>query len=123
MHFTEEHEWVSEADGDFKVGISDYAQSELGEVVFVELPDVGSSVKKGDSIMTVESVKAVSNVYAPIDGEIVSVNEALEGAPELVNESPESDGWMVVIKAENAGQLEALMDEEAYKTFVEEVSK
>ena len=123
MHFTEEHEWVCEAEGNFKVGISDYAQSELGEVVFVELPDVGSSVKKGDSILTVESVKAVSNVYAPIDGEVVAVNEALEGSPELVNEAPEADGWMIVLKAENSGQLEDLMNQEAYKKFVDEVSK
>jgi len=123
MNFTKEHEWISKEGESFRVGISEYAQTELGEVVFVDLPEVGTKVSKGDSLLTVESVKAVSDVYAPVDGEIVEVNSALEGSPELVNESPQAEAWMVAIKPSDAGQVEALMNEADYQKFVDEVSK
>ena len=116
-YYTEDHEWVS-VDGDKgKVGITAYATEQLGDVVFVETPDVGKKVKKGDDMAVVESVKAASDVYAPVSGEVVEANAALAEAPETVNESPEGEGWFCAIRLSDTGELDALMDEAAYTEF------
>jgi len=116
-YFTEDHEWVK-VDGDTgTVGISAYAAKALGDVVFVELPDVGAEFDKGDEAAVVESVKAASEVYAPIGGEVTAVNEALEDAPETVNASPDGDGWFLKIKIADADELSSLMDEAKYKAY------
>lgn len=112
--YTEDHEWVT-VEGDVAtVGITAYAAGQLGDVVFVELPDTGKTLKKGDEFAVVESVKAASEVYAPVDGEVVAINDALEGEPAKVNEDPAGEGWFVKIKLADASQLDALMDEDAY---------
>ncbi|WP_296721091.1 glycine cleavage system protein GcvH [Erythrobacter sp.] len=117
-YFTDEHEWI-DVDGDVAtVGITDYAQSQLGDIVFVELPAVGTSVEKGKDAAVVESVKAASDVYAPITGEVTEVNPALEEDPALVNSAPEGDGWFFKMTIGDSGQLEGLMDAAAYKDFV-----
>ena len=120
MRFTKEHEWVEEMDGGVAaIGVTAYAADQLGDVVFVELPEVGKSVSKGDSLAVVESVKAASDVYAPVTGEVVEVNEALGSAPETVNAMPERDGWFARIKVTDAAQLEELMDRHAYEQFLQ----
>ena len=116
-YFTDEHEWI-EVDGDTAtVGITDYAQGQLGDIVFVELPSAGTSLSKGGDAAVVESVKAASDVYAPIDGEVTEGNGALEDDPALVNTAPEGDGWFFKMTIGDASQLEGLMDEAAYKSF------
>ena len=116
--FTKEHEWIR-IEGDVAViGITDYAQGQLGDIVHVELPAVGKKVKKGDEAAVVESVKAASELYAPISGEVVAANEALGGNPALVNSSPDGEGWFVKIKPADKGELKDLMDEAAYKTYI-----
>lgn len=118
IKYTEDHEWI-DADGDVAtIGITDYAQKALGDVVFVEVPEVGASFAKGDEVSVVESVKAASEVYAPLDGEIVEVNEALEGEPSLVNTDATGGGWFFKLKLNAVGDLDDMMDEEAYNTFV-----
>lgn len=118
IKFTEDHEWIS-VEGDIAtVGITDYAQGQLGDVVFVELPEVGREVAKGDEAAVVESVKAASEVYAPLGGEIVEVNDVLDGAPATVNEDAEGAGWFVKMKLSDPSELDNLMDEVAYKSFV-----
>ena len=117
--YTEDHEWIAAADGVGTVGISDYAQEQLGDVVFVELPAVGQTLAKGAEACVIESVKAASEVYAPISGEVAEVNEALVDNPGLVNESPFGDGWFIRIKLADPAELDGLMDEAAYKSFVE----
>ncbi len=118
IKFTEDHEWIS-VEGDIAtVGITDYAQEQLGDVVFVELPEVGREVAKGDEAAVVESVKAASEVYAPLGGEIVEVNDVLDGAPATVNEDAEGAGWFVKMKLSDPSELDNLMDEVAYKSFV-----
>ncbi|MEM1044499.1 MAG: glycine cleavage system protein GcvH [Pseudomonadota bacterium] len=115
--YSEEHEWIS-LEGDVgTVGITDYAQSQLGDVVFVDLPAVGQAVEKGGDAAVVESVKAASDVYAPVSGEVVGVNEALAETPELVNAEAESGAWFMKIKLSDTGELEGLMDAAAYKAF------
>lgn len=117
-YFTDEHEWI-DVDGDIAtVGITDYAQGQLGDIVFVELPAVGTSVAKGKDAAVVESVKAASDVYAPIDGEVTETNGALEEDPALVNTAPEAEGWFFKMTIADAGQLDGLMDEAAYKDFI-----
>lgn len=119
MKYTDEHEWLL-IDGDtVKVGITDYAQKALGDVVFVELPETGATYEKGDDAAVVESVKAASDVYAPISGEITETNTALEDDPSLVNSSPLDDGWFFIMKAADAGEMDDMMDEAAYAEFVE----
>ena len=114
VRYTDDHEWAKqEADG-IKVGITDYAQDQLGDIVFVELPEVGDTFDKGEEFGTLESVKAVSEMFMPIGGEVVTINEALEDKPELVNNEPYGGGWMIVLKPNDAGALEALMDKAAY---------
>ena len=118
-YFTDEHEWI-DVDGDIAtVGITDYAQGQLGDIVFVELPAVGTSVAKGKDAAVVESVKAASDVYAPIDGEVTETNGALEEDPALVNTAPEGEGWFFKMTIADAGQLEGLMDAGAYKAFID----
>ena len=113
--YTKDHEWIR-LDGEYGiVGITAYATEQLGDVVFVELPEVGKTVKQGDELAVVESVKAASEVYAPVSGEVISVNDALEGEPGKVNEAPDAEGWFVKIKLADAGELEGLMDDAAYK--------
>ena len=119
-YYTEDHEWIA-LEGDIAtIGITDYAQSQLGDVVFVELPEVGSSMDQGDEAAVVESVKAASEVYAPIDGEVTETNSALEEDPSMVNSEAEGKAWFMKMKVGNAGQLDALMDADAYKAFVAE---
>ncbi|MDD5080469.1 MAG: glycine cleavage system protein GcvH [Candidatus Omnitrophica bacterium] len=118
IKFSESHEWIK-VDGDTAVlGISDYAQKELGDIVYVELPGVGTVLSKGDTIATLESTKAASEVYAPVDCEVLKVNEELISAPQLLNESPLDKGHIVKIKIKDMSQIETLMDEEAYKDFL-----
>ncbi len=119
LRYTNDHEWVR-VDGDIAVvGISDYAQEQLGDVVFVELPDIGVSFNRNDDAAVVESVKAASEIYAPISGEILEVNGALSDAPETLNSDPTGDGWLFKISIADAGEVDALMDEAAYKAYVE----
>ncbi len=118
LRFTREHEWVR-VDGDVGTcGISDYAQSQLGDVVFVELPAAGKKVKRGGEAAVVESVKAASEVYAPVSGEVVESNAALPDNPARVNQSPMGEGWFMKIKLSNKAELAELMDEAAYKTYL-----
>ena len=117
--YSKEHEWVSVDDGVATVGITDFAQKELGEVVFVELPEVGQTFDVGDEIGTIESVKAVSEIYAPVAGEVVEVNGELDDAPENVNESAHDDGWLCKIRMSNAADLEALMKADEYQEMTE----
>lgn len=120
LRYSEEHEWVL-VEGDIAtIGISDFAQQQLGDVVFVELPEVGRTVARGAEIAVVESVKAASEIYAPITGEVVEVNEALSDEPAMVNQSPEDDGWFFKIRLSDAAEVAELMDAAAYKTFTDE---
>lgn len=117
--YTKDHEWIRVDGEEGVVGITAYATEQLGDVVFVELPEVGKTVKQGDELAVVESVKAASEVYAPISGEIIAVNEALEGEPGRVNEAPDTDGWFVKIKVADKSELESLMDDAAYKAHLD----
>ena len=118
LRFTKDHEWIR-ADGDVgTVGISDYAQSQLGDVVFVDLPEVGKAVKAGDEAAVVESVKAASEIYAPVSGTVVAVNGALKDNPGLVNQDAMGEGWFLRLKISNKAELKALMDAAAYKKFI-----
>ena len=120
LRFSEEHEWVS-VDGDVAtVGISNFAQEQLGDVVFVELPDIGRTVSRGDEVAVVESVKAASEVYTPLSGEILEVNKALADEPGIVNASAEADGWFYRLRMSDASEVDELMDAAAYKTFADE---
>jgi len=119
-HYAESHEWVK-VEGDVAtIGISDFAQAELGDVAYVELPGVGDQVKAGETFGVVESTKAASDVYSPISGEVVEVNEALSDSPGMVNESPFTDGWIMKVKPSNHDELGSLMDATAYAKFCEE---
>jgi glycine cleavage system H protein len=118
MRFTKDHEWVA-VDGDIAtVGITAYAAEQLGDVVFVEVPEVGKTVSQGDGLAVVESVKAASDVYAPISGEVVEANTALGDAPETVNAVPEAGGWFAKVKLSDPSQVEALMDRAAYEQYL-----
>jgi glycine cleavage system H protein len=117
LSYTKEHEWLSlDDDGNVKVGITDHAQDALSDVVFVELPEIGSSFSKGDSMAIAESVKAASDIYAPVSGKIISVNTKLEESPELINESPYDFGWMATI--EPTEELEDLLNSDSYREFI-----
>ena len=117
--YTKEHEWVA-LDGDIAtVGITAYAAEQLGDVVYVELPSVGKTIKTGEGMAVVESVKAASDVYAPLDGEVTAVNEVLSSAPETVNASPEQDGWFAKVKLADTAAVDALMDRDAYEKFLQ----
>jgi len=118
LSYTKDHEWVLvEDDGNAKVGITDYAQDSLSDVVFVELPEVGDEFSKDDTMAVAESVKAASDIYAPISGKIVAINEKLEESPELVNESPYDFGWMVVIEPQ--GKISGLLDAKSYRESID----
>ncbi len=119
LKYTKEHEWARLENGKIRVGITDYAQEELHEIVMVELPSVGTAVKMGEVFGTVDSVKATSDLFSPIDGEVVAVNEKLEEAPELVNNDPYGEGWLLIIKPADPKQYEGLMNAETYKQLVE----
>ena len=120
-YFTKDHEWidVAESGETATVGITDYAQAQLGDIVFVEVPASGTRVTKGGDAAVVESVKAASDVYAPVSGTVSEGNPSLEGEPALVNTSPEADGWFFTIVLDDAAELDGLMDEAAYKAFVD----
>ena len=119
LRYTKDHEWAKLDGGVVTVGITHYAQDQLGDVVFVELPQVGRKLAAGDSFGVVEAVKTVSDLYAPISGEITEVNGAIAGEPALVNQSPYEQGWMVKIKPSNPAELDGLLDAGAYKTMLE----
>lgn len=118
LKFTKEHEWVKVDGGTAAVGISDYAQKELGDVVYVELPSVGDEFGKGDPCSNIESVKAVSDIYAPISGEITEANEALEDKPELINQDPYGEGWIFKLKIGDEAELGELMDQAQYDEYL-----
>ena len=117
-YFTKEHEWVEVDVGSAKVGITDYAQSQLGDITFVELPAEGATLKQGDSCCVVDSVKAASDVYAPVSGTVTVANPALADQPELVNTSADADGWLWTMELASADELSALMDDAAYQDYV-----
>ncbi len=119
MKFTKDHEWV-EVQGDVAlVGITAYAANALGDVVFVEVPEVGKAIKKGDSFAVVESVKAASDVYAPVSGEVVDANAELPNSPDMVNAAPEGAGWIAKVKLSNAAELDELMDRAGYEAYLD----
>ena len=119
--YTREHEWVRLENGIAVCGISDYAQTQLGDVVFVELPEIGAQLARQDVAGVVESTKAANDVYAPVSGEVVAVNERLEEAPNLVNESAEDQGWFFRLRLGDEGELAELLDADAYRAYVEEI--
>lgn len=119
MKYTEDHEWLKlEGDDIVVVGITDYAAEQLGDIVFVELPEPETEVAKGDEVVVIESVKAASDILAPLDGEIIEINDALEGAPGLVNEDPLDTGWFFKMKLNDPAELDSLMTEAEYKDFI-----
>lgn len=121
LKYRDSHEWVrKEADGTFTVGITEHAQELLGDMVFVDLPGVGNSYSAGDECAVAESVKAASDIYAPVSGEIVAVNDALGDAPELVNSEPYAAGWLFKIKPSDESELDSLLDADAYKASIDE---
>ena len=120
VRYMDTHEWARQEDDEIVVGISDYAQSTLSDIVYVELPEVGDELDKGDMMCVVESVKAAGDVYAPMSGEVVAVNETLEDSPELVNEDPFGEGWLARIKPNDMDEWDELLDVDAYKEIVEE---
>jgi len=119
LKYTEEHEWVLVEDDIVTIGVTDFAQDQLGDIVFVELPEVGDTLEEGDTFGVIESVKAVSDVYAPVSGEVVAINEALPDEPEALNNSPYDEGWMIKVKLTDSSALADLMDVAAYQAFVE----
>ncbi len=121
--YTKEHEWVRLEGGTATVGITDYAQHALGDVVYVELPKPGDKVTAGKSLGTVESVKAVSEIYAPVSGEVSEINASLSGAPELINTDPHGKAWLIKVKGIDASQIAGLMDSAAYQTYIAEKEK
>lgn len=120
LRYTKEHEWVKVDGNKVTVGITDFAQNELGDIVFVELPEVGDTVTLNDSFGNVESVKTVSELYSPVSGTVVEVNEELADTPELVNESPYEGAWMIVVELSDASELDALLDAKAYEDLISE---
>ncbi|MBT1250771.1 glycine cleavage system protein GcvH [Bacillus licheniformis] len=120
LRYSEEHEWVKTEGDKVRIGITDFAQSELGDIVFVELPEVGDEIKADEPFGSVESVKTVSELYAPINGKVVEVNEDLEDSPEFVNESPYEKAWMIVVEPSDASEIENLMTAEQYEDMIKE---
>lgn len=121
--YTKEHEWIDVKGETGTIGITDYAQHELGDVVFVEMPEVGKKLEAGKSLGTVESVKAVSEIYAPVAGEVTEVNGALRDKPELLNEDPQGKAWLIRVKMSDPAQVSALMDAAAYEAYIAEKEK
>lgn len=120
LMYSAEHEWVKQEDGKLRIGITEHAQSELGDIVFVELPEVGDEIEAEEPFGSVESVKTVSELYAPVSGKVVEINEELEDSPEFVNESPYEKAWMIVVEPTDDGELDQLMDAEAYQKMIDE---
>ena len=120
LKFLDSHEWARDDDGVVTVGISNHAQELLGDIVYVELPQIGSSVSQKDGVAIVESVKAASDVYSPLTGEIVEINEKLSDNPEIINSSPYEDGWFFKVKPQNINELDEMLDSDAYKKVIEE---
>ena len=120
-YYTEDHEWIEIENDVVTIGISSHAADELGEIVFVELPEAGASVSKGDEFASVESVKTVSGIYAPLDGEIIETNQTVVDTPELINQSPYESGWLIRVKTNQTNYTEDLMDEPSYKSFLETI--
>ncbi|KYD08846.1 glycine cleavage system protein GcvH [Heyndrickxia sporothermodurans] len=120
LRYSEEHEWVKEEGKSLRIGITDFAQAELGDIVFVELPEVGDEVKANEPFGSVESVKTVSELYAPVSGKVVAVNEELSDSPEFVNESPYEKAWMIVVEPTNTAELDELMSAEQYGEMIKE---
>ncbi|MFJ6412195.1 glycine cleavage system protein GcvH [Terribacillus saccharophilus] len=121
LRYTEEHEWIKKEDGNqYRIGITDFAQDELGDIVFVELPSVGDELKADEPFGSVESVKTVSELYAPISGKVVAVNEDLDDSPEFVNESPYEKAWMIVVEADDEAAFENLLSVEDYEGRIKE---
>ena len=119
LRFTEDHEWVrAEPDGSVRLGVTDYAQEQLGDVVYVELPEAGKHVTAGDEVVMIESVKAAGEVKTPVTGEVITVNEELSDSPELVNNDAFGDGWMITIRPEDPRELDELLDEDAYREYI-----
>ena len=114
VRYAETHEWVRDDGDNVTIGINDYAQDQLGDIVFVELPEIGATFERGEEFGTLESVKAVSEIYMPVSGEIIAINEALEDAPELVNEEPYSNGWIIEVKPGDSDEINTLMDSSEY---------
>lgn len=122
ISYTKEHEWIS-VDGDVAtVGISDHAQEQLGEIVFVDLPEIGKTLSKNDDMAVVESVKAASDVYAPVSGEVVEINDTLADEPAQVNDSPEDKGWFCKLRISDTNELRDLMDADAYQSYLETIT-
>ena len=120
LKYTKDHEWVKIEENEAILGITDYAQSEMGDITFVELPDAGSDIKRSESFATVESVKAASDIYAPMSGKVTAVNEALQDNPEIMNQSPYNDGWICRVSIADTGEQNNLMDAAAYEKYLEE---
>ncbi len=119
LFYTSEHEWIRDEDGVFRIGITDYAQDALGDIVYVQLPEVGAEVHAGQSFGEVESTKSVSEIYAPVQGVVTEVNAELDGAPELVNQDPYGAGWMVLVRPVDLRSTETMLDAEAYRALTE----
>jgi glycine cleavage system H protein len=119
LRYLESHEWVRVDDGTGRIGISDFAQDELGDVVFVELPDEGDELSAGDDFGVVESIKAVSDIYAPVSGTVTAVNDELRDQPELINEDPFGDGWLLEVELADESELDGLLDADAYRAQIE----
>lgn len=118
LYYTNTHEWLKVTDGTGVVGITDFAQDQLGDIVYIELPEIGKSFKKGEVFGSVESVKSVSDLYAPVDCEVIELNEALSSQPEMVNKAPYSDGWMIKIKLIAPEQVESLLSAQEYESII-----
>ena len=118
LKYPDTHEWLKLTDNTATVGITDHAQSELTDIVFVELPEIGKEIKKGEELCVVESVKSVSEIYSPISGKVANVNKKLEDAPETINESPYDEGWLVEIEVKDKSEFNSLLDAEAYKEMI-----
>ena len=120
FRYTKDHEWVALEANQAKIGITEYAQGELGDIVFVELPSPGTGVTKGENLATVESVKAVSDIYAPMSGKVLAVNTQLESSPEIINQDPHGTGWLVLLEASDPSEAEDLFDAAAYERYLAE---
>ncbi len=120
LKYTKEHEWVKQEDGTVRIGITDFAQAELGDIVFVELPEVDDEIKKDEPFGSVESVKTVSELYAPISGKVVAINESLSDSPEFVNESPYEKAWMIIVEPSDSSELDELLNADQYEKVINE---
>ncbi|MDH5721298.1 MAG: glycine cleavage system protein GcvH [Spirochaetia bacterium] len=119
LKYTKDHEWILQTDNLVKIGISDYAQENLGDIVFVEMPEVGDEISQGDSVATIESVKAVSDVYAPVSGKVIEVNDEIANSPEIINKEPYEGGWICVIDTQNSSAPQELMNSKQYEEYLQ----